>query len=385
MFEITHNKKVLCGEGSVAEIENIVKSAKLCNLFVLTYSRSAAVLKDVLTAINKAGAAAFVCDLVQDEPDLAVVDRLVLQIKEQKCDAVIALGGGSVLDAAKAAAMIATNGATAEEYQMNGRPITLPALPLIAIPTTAGTGSEATKTSVIYNPGNNLKKSFYSPYMIAEIVILDPAVTMELPIKVTAFTGIDALSHAIESYVSLNANVYTKMYSIQAIELIGKSITTAVNDGKNVAARADMLYASYFAGVALHAGIGLAHIIAQPMGGLYKIPHGEACSIFLPHSMEFNLELCVKEYCDIGWTLGLELDGYSIQNAKTTIAKVKELIASVNTATTIAPYLQAAGVKLEGAALDETVEFVTRATGHIKCNPRPVCSADIKDVILKAL
>ena len=282
MFEITHNKKVLFGEGSVAEIENIVKGAKISKVFFLTYSQDAPVLSDILAALNKAGASAYICDLVQDEPDLTVVDRLVNLIAEQKCDAVIALGGGSVLDAAKAAAMIATNGATTEEYQMQGRAITIPALPLIAIPTTAGTGSEATKVSVIYNASNNLKKSFYSPYMIAEIVILDPAVTMALPGKVTAFTGIDALSHAIESYVSLNANVYTQMYSLKAVELIGRSIIAAVNDSTNVAARADMLYASYFAGVALHAGIGLAHIIAQPMGGLYKIPHGEACSIFCP-------------------------------------------------------------------------------------------------------
>jgi len=385
MFEITHNKKVLFGEGSVAEIENILKGAKISKVFFITYSQEAPVLSDILAALNKAGASAYICDLVQDEPDLTVVDRLVLLIKEQKCDAVIALGGGSVLDAAKAAAMIATNGATTEEYQMQGRAITIPALPLIAIPTTAGTGSEATKVSVIYNASNNLKKSFYSPHMIAEIVILDPAVTLALPAKVTAFTGIDALSHAIESYVSLNANVYTQMYSLKAIELIGKSITTAANDSSNVAARADMLYASYFAGVALHAGIGLAHIIAQPMGGLYKIPHGEACSIFLPYSMEFNLELRVKEYCDIGRALGLQLNGDTVQNARATIDKVKELIASVNTATTLTPYLQAAGVKLEGQTLDETVDFVTQATVHIKCNPRMVDSAAIKDVISKAL
>ena len=386
MFEITHNKKVLFGEGALAEIENIVKGAKLGKLFIITYSKEAPVLQDVLAAVNKAGAGAYVCDIVQDEPDLAVVDQLVALVKQENCDGVIALGGGSVLDAAKAAAMIATNGATAEEYQMQGRPITLPALPLIAIPTTAGTGSEATKVSVIYNPNNNLKKSFYSPYMIAEIVILDPAVTLGMPGKVTAFTGIDALSHAIESYVSLNANVYTQMYGLQAIKLIAKSITAAVNDGSNVAARADMLYASYLAGVALHAGIGLAHIIAQPMGGLYKIPHGEACSIFLPFSMEFNLDVCVKEYCEIGRALGLTLEGDTVQNAKATIAKVKELIASVNTATKLTPFLQAAGASLDSeGALDKTVEFVTQATGHIKCNPRVVDSAAIKDVISRAL
>ena len=385
MFEIIHNRCLHCGDGAVAQVESIVKGLGAKQLFLLTYDAKAPALQTIKTAAKNAVAAAYVCDIVQDEPDLLVIDRLASLIKEHACDAVVALGGGSVLDAAKAAAMLATNGGTAEEYQMQSRAITCASLPYIAVPTTAGTGSEATKVSVIRNQDLDLKKSIYSPYMVAETVILDPVVTVALPPAVTAFTGIDALSHAVESYVSLNANVYTKMYGLKAIELIAKSLVNAVSDGNNKEARADMLYASYFAGCALHAGIGLAHIIAQPLGGLFKIPHGEACSVFLPHAMEFNLAQCVSEYCEIGRAMGLPLEGNTEENAKKTIEKVKNIISTVKTATHITPYLKAANKQMDEKALDETVAFVMKATGHIKCNPRPVDETVIKTTIKRTL
>jgi len=381
MFEIIQNRKVLFGSGAGLEAVTILKDMSVKRLFVLTYSPQTT--SDLLKAVEQAGIEVFVSDIVRGEPDLAVVDNLALLMKEQKSEAVLAIGGGSVLDAAKAAAMIATNGGTAEDYQMRGRAITLPTLPVIMIPTTAGTGSEATKTSVLRN--GPIKKSIYSPYMVAETVILDPDFTTALPSGITASTGIDALSHAVESYVSLNANVYTKMYSLKAIELIGKSLATAVADGANIDARADMLYASYFAGCALNAGIGLAHIIAQPIGGMFNVPHGEACSIFLPYSMEFNLEHCPEAYCDIGKALGLPHTACAVEGAKLAIDKVKEIIATVKTPTSLRSYIKDSGACEDKKFLDETVGTVIQATGHIKCNPRPVDSVVIKHVLSLSL
>ena len=378
MFDIMQNRRVLFGPGTVNEVGSILKDLNAVRLFVLVYNRQADILNDVLPK----GDGTYICDIVQDEPDLAVIDQLVSLIKEHKSDAVLAIGGGSVMDAAKAAAMIATNGGIAEDYQIRGKAINCPSLPLIMVPTTSGTGSEATKVSVICNNESNLKKSIYSPHMIAGTVILDPAVTVGLPPGITASTGIDALSHAIESYVSLNRNVYTQMYGLKAVELIGKSLAAAVSDGTNMDARADMLYASYFAGCALNAGIGLAHMIAQPIGGLYKVPHGEACSIFLPHAMEYNLEYSAKEYCDIGRALGLDVSGDTREGALRTIEKVREVIAEVGTPTSLAPYMKNAETAL---SMDEMVETIQQATGHIKCNPRPVDGAAIKDVLGKTL
>ena len=383
MFEIMQNRKVLFGSGAAAETGSILKDVSAKKLFILTYSAQST--SNLVKISEQAGAEAFVCDIVQGEPDLDIVDRLASMMKEQKSEAVLAVGGGSVLDAAKAAAMIATNGGTAEDYQMKGKAISCPTLPVIMIPTTAGTGSEATKTSVLRNA--HIKKSIYSPYMVAETVILDPDFTLALPSSLTASTGIDALSHAVESYVSLNANVYTRMHSLKAIELIGKSLITAVSDNKNTEARADMLYASYFAGCALHAGIGLAHIIAQPIGGMFNVPHGEACSIFLPYSMEFNLEYCPEAYQNIGKALGVKTPETSnaVEGAKLAIEKVKEIIAAVNTPTSLKPYIEDSVSCSDETFLDETVSTVIQATGHIKCNPRPIDSEAIKHVLSLSL
>jgi alcohol dehydrogenase class IV len=385
VFEIMQNRRVVYGPGSAAETGGILKGLAAKRLFILTYHAQAAPLPDILDAASQEGVEVFVCDIVQDEPDLTVIDQLVVLLKKQNSDALLALGGGSVLDAAKAAAMMATNGGTAVEYQMQGKAITQPSLPLIMIPTTAGTGSEANKTAVLRNNELNLKKSIYSPHMIAENVILDPLVTAALPAPVTAFTGIDALSHAIESYVSLNANPYTQMCGLQAVKLIGKSLSAAVADGNDMDARADMLYASYFAGCALNAGIGLAHIIAQPVGGALHIPHGEACSVFLPYAMEFNLETSADAYCEIGRALGLDLKENTVENAQRTIDKVRALIAEVNTPTGIKSYAEKSGLMADEAAIDKMVDFVQQATGHIKCNPRPVDAAVIKDVLKRAM
>ena len=376
MFEISQNKRVLFGSGSIAEVSNILTEISAKKVFILSYTQL--LPASFLKALEHADT--YICDIVQNEPDLAIIDRLAAMLVEQKSDVILAIGGGSVLDAAKAASMIATNGGTAEDYQMKGRVITMPSLPLIMIPTTAGTGSESTKTSVLRN--GRIKKSIHSPHMMAETVILDPDLTIGLSQSLTASTGIDALSHAVESYVSLNANIYTRMYSLKAIEQIGKSIVTAVNDGKNLEARAGMLYASFFAGCALHAGIGLAHIIAQPIGGMFNVPHGEACSIFLPYSMEFNLETCPAAYCDIGRALGIKNDGNDVKTAKLAIQKINEIISVVKTPTSLKSYVKETATD---KFLNETVAIVMQATGHIKCNPRPVSDSDIKQVLTMAL
>lgn len=380
MYEIVQNRNVLFGEGGINEVKGIVSSIHARKVFALTYSLGSKALNQIMIDLESSGIDVYACDLVKNEPDLYSIDQAVVLLKEQNCDCVLAVGGGSVMDAAKAVAMIATNGGNIEDYQMNDRLIMHPTLPLILIPTTAGTGSEATKVSVIYNNNNHLKKSIYSPYMIAETIILDPSVTSDLPARVTASTGIDALSHAIESYVSLNATPYTEMHSLKALELINKSLVTAVRDGKNMQARADMLYASYFAGCALHAGIGLAHIIAQPIGGLLKIPHGDACSIFLPHSMEYNKEYCIKKYCDISRILGSSSSSDDLTNVVYAIDRVKALIGDVEAPTSINSYIKNSNFDLE-----EAVDIIQGATSHIKCNPRPVSTEIIKMIIQKVL
>ncbi len=376
MWEVIQNRQVLFGNGKAALIPDLVKKVTDKKAFVLAFSETAPCVVSILDALKAAGVD-FVLDAsLKGEPSTLDIDRIATET--EGCGAVLAIGGGSVMDAAKAVAMLATNGGSVVDYQMNGKPIDVPTLPLIACPTTSGTGSEASKVSVVYNPDNGLKKSFYSPYMIADTVILDPALTLGLPEAVTVSTGVDALSHAIESYVSRNATPYTEMYSLQAMKLGVKSLKRCVERPDDLEARGDMSLASYFGGCALNAGIGLDHIIAQPLGGITHIPHGVACAIFLPYAMEYNLEYATGKYCDIARVFGATgEDGLAL--AREGVARVRAFLKALKAPDSIRAWLPA------DFELEKAVDIVVGATGHIKCNPRPVTREIIRDTIGKAI
>lgn len=368
MWEVNHNKRVLFGCKKIREIAGIFEWYKLRKIFIVAYSADAPALDVIKKDLANKNIDCFVYDKVVKEPDLTVIDTGAALLQNEKCDGVLAIGGGSVIDAAKAIAMLSTNGGLIEDYQMRAKPIEFATLPLIAVPTTSGTGSEATRVSVVYNNNNGLKKSIYSPCMIANVAVLDPEVTFDLPPKTTASTGIDALSHAIESYVSLNANQYTEIFSLKAVELIGNSLIDAVENGRDIKARSDMMLGSYMAGCALTAGIGLAHIAAQPLGGLYKIPHGDACSIFLPPSMELNLKYSLEKYAKIGQILGASGTPFNnITTGEAAIRKVKSLVDSIGTPKHLAGYINSPQIDIAAA-----LAAISGSTGHIKCNPRPV-------------
>jgi alcohol dehydrogenase class IV len=366
MWDISQNRRVIFGAGMSGQIGQLVKSFAVSRVFVSAYDTKAASVKAIMQSITDQGIAVYADDSIKGEPSISDIDRLFTLVNQQQCQGVVAIGGGSVMDAAKAVAMIATNGGLVEQYQMEGKPVTRPGLPLIAVPTTAGTGSEATRVSVVYNHKNGLKKSFYSPLMIADAVVLDPNLTLSLPPEITVSTGVDALSHAIESYVSLNATPYTEMYGLKAMELILPSLPRCVADGSDVAARSDMLLASFFAGCALNAGIGLAHMIAQPLGGLLKIPHGVACAIYLPYAMQYNVAHSTRKYCDIARKMGVKSTEDSLAVAMEGIERVQDYLRALKAPTRITAWLT------DDFKLDDAVQSIMGATSHIKCNPRAV-------------
>ena len=355
MFDVIQNRRILFGNGKTALIPELFREVTDKKILILAFSETAKCVADILSLVRDAGIEYILDTSLHSEPSTLDIDRIAA--KADGCGAVLAIGGGSVLDCAKAVAMLATNGGTVVDYQMNGKPIVNRTLPFFAVPTTSGTGSEASKVSVVYNPDNGLKKSFYSQYMIADTVILDPLMTVGLPESVTVSTGIDALSHAIESYVSLKA---------------------CVNNPHDVEARSDMALASYFGGCALNAGIGLDHIIAQPLGGITHIPHGVACAIFLPYAMEYNVEYATDKYCDIARVFGAQGEN-GLALAKEGIARVRAFLKDLNAPDSIRQYLPA------DFELEKAVDIVVGATGHIKCNPRPVDRTIIRNTISKVI
>lgn len=368
MWEMINNRQVLFGENKIDEIPQILHWYGLKKVFFATGNSNPALRERIKKALEAADIEFFVYDQIKGEPDLHMINTGRDLYLAEECDCTLAVGGGSILDAAKVIGMLATNGGLAQDYQMDGRAVTTLPPFFIAVPTTAGTGAEATKVSVVKNNYNGLKKSMYHTTMIADVAILDPLVTVSMPKNLTAATGMDALSHAIESYVSLNATPISEMNGLQSIRLIKRSLEQACAHPEDVEARADMLLGSYFGGCAISAGIGIAHIMAQPIGAMYNIPHGDACSIFLPLAMEFNLDNATKKYADIADALGVAVHGDTDRaNANRAIEEVKRIRAAIGAPDSLKPYLGE-----EAVDLDFMVETVQKTTGHVACNPRQV-------------
>ncbi len=230
---------------------------------------------------------------VNGEPSLEIVREGVVHAKQDGCAWVIAIGGGSAIDAGKAIAALMTNGGDPLDYlEVIGRaqPIGSPAAPFLALPTTAGSGAEVTRNSVLASPEHGVKASLRSPHLLPRVAIVDPELTWTLPRSVTASTGLDALTQVIEPYVSVRANSMTDLYCVEGLRRAGESLERAWQDGDH-AARAAMSWTSLLGGLALaNAGLGAVHGFAAAIGGKWDAPHGAICAAVLPFAMEMNIE-----------------------------------------------------------------------------------------------
>ena len=228
------------------------------------------------------------------EPTTDVVIAATERARAAGCDLVVGFGGGSRLDAAKAAAALFTNPGRLHDYLEvigRGAPLTQPAAPCLAVPTTAGTGAEVTRNAVLASPAHQIKVSLRSPFLLPRLALVDPELTRDLPPALTASTGFDALTQLIEPYVSCRANPLTDGLCVEGIRRAARGLPRAFRDGRDAKAREDMALASLFSGLALaNAGLGAVHGIAAPIGGRFPAPHGAVCAALLPHVMAANLE-----------------------------------------------------------------------------------------------
>ena len=230
---------------------------------------------------------------IHGEPTVDMVRQGTQLARDAACDLVIALGGGSTIDAAKAIAALLANGGDPLDYLEvvgQAKPPILPSAPFIAIPTTAGTGAEVTRNAVLRSPEHRLKASLRSPHMLPRLAVVDPELTLDLPPALTASTGLDALTQLIEPYVSIRANAMTDLYCAEGMRLAASALRRAWRDGHDMAARTDMAFASLLGGLALaNAGLGAVHGFAAPLGGMFDAPHGALCAALLPHAMVVNI------------------------------------------------------------------------------------------------
>jgi alcohol dehydrogenase class IV len=222
------------------------------------------------------------------------VEKGAVLARAEKCDLIISLGGGSAIDAGKAIAAIMTNPGELSDYlEVIGRGQTLsqPSAPFIAIPTTAGTGSELTRNAVLASPEHRVKVSLRSPFMLPRVALVDPELTYDLPRAISASTGLDALTQLIEPYVCARANPFTDALCVEGMRRAARSLRVVCQDGRNASAREDMAVASLFGGLALaNAGLGAVHGFAGPIGGMFPAPHGAVCAALLPHVVNANLK-----------------------------------------------------------------------------------------------
>lgn len=284
-FEFATATRIIFGEGTAASLPDLARTLGTRPLVVTGASPERTA--ELVSAISAPTYA------VPGEPSVAMVREGARQAQNAGCDVVISIGGGSVIDAGKAIAALATNGGEPLEFLEGvgkGRAITSPALPFIAVPTTAGTGSEVTRNAVLGSPEHAAKASLRSPLMLPSIAVVDPELTYGLPPAITAHTGLDALTQLIEPYVSARANPLTDAICIEGIRHAASALRRAYLDGTDRDARRNMALASLLGGLALaNAGLGVVHGFAAPLGGQWKAPHGALCAALLPHGMAANV------------------------------------------------------------------------------------------------
>lgn len=307
------------------------------------------------------------------EPPLEVGEKLVRYTREQEFNLVIGLGGGSALDLAKLAGVLAAHeGDVADYLNLTGkRSLTHKGLLKILIPTTSGTGSEVTNIAVLSLETS--KDVVTHDYLLPDAAIVDPALTVSLPPKVTAATGIDALTHAVEAYISVNANPVTDGLALQAIRLISGSIRTAVSDGSDKKARTDMSYGSYLAGLAFfNAGVAGVHALAYPLGGQFHIAHGESNAVLLPYVMGYIRSSCEKRMKDIYGAMGFKLsEGSEDGDSLKCVEELKRLVADVG----IPLSLQGFGITEE--ALDSLTDDAMKQQRLLARSPMQLERPDI--------
>ena len=281
--------------------------------------------------LKGAGIDSIVFDDIAYNPTIQSVDKAAEQFKNENCDGVIAVGGGSPIDAAKCVGVLATNPGSAADY-LGVDQVKNPSVPVICVPTTAGTAAEITDVAVLNDPEKKLKMGMRSPHVAASVALLDPVLTLTLPLEPTRDSGLDALTHAIESYVSVNSWRVTDALNLQAIGLIGRYLRSAVHNGNDLEARDGMLTASLLAGMAFHhTKLCLVHAITLPFGGIHNLPHGVSNAIVLPHAMKFMLPGAISKYVDIAVALGEEVSGISERAAaEKAVEAVEQLSRDVN-------------------------------------------------------
>lgn len=368
------------GEGSLADAVTYIsaqnfKKALVVTDKVLNKKGVVALFTDLL--IEK-GIESVVFDRVQPNPTITNVNDGLNTLKQYHCDFVVSLGGGSPHDCAKGIALVASNGGEIADYEGLDQS-KVPQLPLIAINTTAGTASEMTRFAIITDEKRHVKMAIVDKHTTPVLSVNDPALMLSMPASLTAATGMDALTHAIEAYVSTAATPITDAVALKAVVLINDNLPTAVTEPENMFAREQMAYAQFMAGMAFNnASLGYVHAMAHQLGGFYDLPHGVCNAVLLPHVQRYNAQVSAKRLKDVAYSMGVDTSQMSDQEGtEAAIQAIETLAKKVG----IPEGLEILGVKVSDISLlaDNALKDVCGLT-----NPKQASHAEICEIFKAA-
>jgi alcohol dehydrogenase class IV len=375
-FQFTASTRLRFQSGGIQAIGEEVRAMGGRKVLLVTDPgvKNSGLLEKAVKPLEKDGIPCVVYSEVEANPSSGVVEKGAALLKQNGCDCLVALGGGSSIDAAKAIGILATHPEPLFTY-MGTDKIPNPILPLVAIPTTAGTGSEVTGAAVITDKSRNFKASFRSPNLSARVAILDAELLLTLPPPVLAATGMDAFTHAYETFVSAFTSPVSQALAYDAMRLIGQNLRRFYANPSNLEAAEAMMIASTMAGIAFYNGkVGIIHAMSHPLGGHFNVPHGLANSILLPYCMDFTRMAVPELFVRIAEAMGEDVRGLSVETAsKKAVEAVRSLLADLHIPKTLR----------EVGAKKEAIEVLTQdavATGIYVPTPRKIGAEEIRSI-----
>nr|WP_318539134.1 iron-containing alcohol dehydrogenase [Terribacillus saccharophilus] len=368
---------LITGSGSIATIGVQARKFDAKHVVIVTDSiiKQTGLLDNITTPLSDENISYSVIDKVIPEPPFENLEEMISELESDNPDLLIGVGGGSALDITKLLSVMLTNKEDVRNF-IGTDMIKNRGIPFILVPTTAGTGSEVTANAIFTDIRDNVKKGIVSPYLLPNAAIIDATLTLSVPAKVTAATGMDALVHAVESYTAIKAGELTDGIALQAIKLISRSLRTAVYDGSNLRAREDMAMGSLLAGISLgNAGVGAVHALAYPLGGKFKVPHGVANSLLLPYVMKYNVISNLTKFKEVALAMGENVEHLSLRDAA---EQAVHALAKLSEDVGIPASLKEVGV--EESDLTNLAEEASKIDRLLSNNPRKLTRDDIESI-----
>ncbi|GEC73494.1 Alcohol dehydrogenase, class IV [Flavobacterium flevense] len=366
---ILNPNRVVFGEGSMQRFVSDFVERGLKKMFLLSIAELNTTLAPFLQQLQAHGVAVFVDESIVGEPTFEDFDKILLKAKKFDADSIVGIGGGSVLDVAKLVAAQLKNSQTLEEVKGNGN-LKERQTYVACIPTTSGTGSEVSPNAIFVN-NQGEKVGVISPYLVPDAAYVDPVLTVLLPKKITAATGIDALTHCLEAYTNKFAHPFVDLYALEGVRLIAKYLKRACDDGTDLEARTQVALGSMYGGMCLGpVNTAAVHALSYPLGVEYHIPHGLSNALLLPYVMEYNIEADASKYERIAEVLGAEKKATSKETALEGVKIMKQLIVDCGLPLT----LSEAGVKEE--SIPQLAEGAVKVQRLLKNNIREIAVDD---------